>query len=59
MSLLCAKTFEAVTRSALFLYFLDISKFKKEFIVLIPFLFAIFAIFFAGSIPNIFLNFFF
>ena len=51
-----AKTFDASIRSALPLIFFKLFLSKKQLIVLILFLFANFAKFFAGSTPNNFLK---
>ena len=53
----CAKTLDAKIKLAPFLIFFSIFLFKKPLKVLILFLFALFAKFFAGSIPKIFLKF--
>ena len=53
----CANTFDAIIRSAFLLIFFIHFSSKKLLIVLILFLLAFIAKFFAGSIPNKFLNF--
>ena len=52
----CAKTFEARIKSAFFFIFFKFALFKKPLKVLILFLFANLAKFFAGSTPRTFLN---